>query len=243
MEDKYFIIAENWYWFLVAAIVCYFVGCFNFAVIISKIKKQDIRGVGSGNPGTMNMTRSFGLKVGAINFFCDMLKGGVPALVGWLLFKDYVFAGTQISVSDFARYFFGVFVIIGHIFPVTMKFKGGKGIASTMGLFTFALPCETWWYFFIAGALLIGVLVYIILSEWGSMGSLIGVTSLSIWQAAIFVIRYHESLLNGWVIGMLMILLLLNILTWGAHHKNIYKLVAGEEHRTKVGKKKKAVKG
>ncbi len=238
---KDFVIAENWYWFLVAAVVCYLVGCFNFAVIISRIKKQDIRGVGSGNPGTMNMTRSFGLKVGAVNFFCDMIKGGVPALVGWLLFKDYVFAGTQIAVSDFTRYFFGVFVIIGHVFPVTMKFKGGKGIASTMGLFTFALPCETWWYVFIALAFLIVVFVYIILSEWGSMGSLIGVTGLSIWQTVIFILRYNGSLLNGWVIGMLMILLLLNVLTWGAHHKNIYKLVAGEEHRTRVGKKKRTL--
>ncbi|MDE6868201.1 MAG: glycerol-3-phosphate acyltransferase [Clostridia bacterium] len=238
---KDFIISESWYWFLVAAVVCYFVGCFNFAVIISRIKKKDIRTVGSGNPGTMNMTRSFGLKVGAVNFFCDTIKGGVPVLVGWLLFKDYVFAGTQISVADFARYFFGLFVIIGHIFPVTMKFKGGKGIASTMGLFTFALPCEAWWYIFIALALLICVLVYIILSEWGSMGSLIGVTALSIWQAVIFVLRYNENLLNGWVIGLLMILLMLNVLTWGAHHKNIYRLVAGEEHRTKVRKKKKTI--
>lgn len=238
---KEFIISENWYWFIVAAVVCYFAGCFNFAVIISRIKKKDIRGVGSGNPGSMNMTRSFGLKAGAVNFFCDMIKGGVPVLVGWLLFKDYVFAGTQIAVSDFARYFFGVFVIIGHIFPVTMKFKGGKGIASTMGLFTFALACEVWWYALVALAFLIGVLVYIILTAWGSMGSLIGVCGLSVWQAVIFVLRYSGNLLNGWVIGMLMTLLLLNALTWGAHHQNIFKLFAGEEHRTKVGKKKKSL--
>ncbi|MDE7452994.1 MAG: glycerol-3-phosphate acyltransferase, partial [Clostridia bacterium] len=158
---KDFIVSENWYWFLIAAIVCYFIGCFNFAVLISHIKKKDIRDVGSGNPGTMNMTRSFGLKVGAVNFICDLLKGGLPALAGWLLFRGYVFAGTQIAVSDFTRYFFGVFVIIGHIFPVTMKFRGGKGIASTMGLFTFAIPCESWWYFFIVGAILLGVLLYI----------------------------------------------------------------------------------
>ena len=238
---KEFDVAENWYWFLVAAIACYLLGCFNFAVLISRIKKQDIRGVGSGNPGTMNMTRSFGIKIGAVNFFCDVIKGGVPALAGWLLFKDYVFAGTQISVSDFARYFFGLFVIIGHIFPVTMKFMGGKGIASTVGLFAFALPCEEWWYFLVAFVFLTCVLVYIIVFELGSMGSLVGVTALSIWQAAIFVLRYKEVLSNGWVISILMMLLLLNILTWGAHHKNIYKLLAGEEHRTKVRKKKKTV--
>ena len=134
--------SDFWYWLIVCAVVCYFIGCFNFAVLISNIKKSDIRKVGSGNPGTMNMTRTFGLKTGIINFFCDLIKGGVPALTGYLLFKGFVFKGTDILVSDFARYFFGVFVIIGHIFPVTLKFRGGKGIASTLGLFVFALSCE-----------------------------------------------------------------------------------------------------
>ncbi|MDE6597553.1 MAG: glycerol-3-phosphate acyltransferase [Clostridia bacterium] len=237
---KEFFIADGWYWFLIAAAVCYLVGCFNFAVIISLFKKKDIRSEGSGNPGTMNMTRTFGLKVGALNFLCDVLKGGVPAVVAYFIFKDYVFAGTQIAVSDFARYYFGLFVIIGHIFPVTMKFKGGKGIASTMGLFAFALPCETAWFFPVALALLICVFLYIIITEWGSMGSLLGVSSLAIWQAAMFVVMYSDCLTNPWVIAMLMILLSLNLLTWFAHRKNIYKLLAGEEHRTSVRKRKKA---
>ena len=120
--------AQNWHYFVIAAIVCYLIGCFNFAVLISRSKKKDIRNVGSGNPGTMNMTRTFGLKTGIINFFCDLIKGGVPALTGYLLFKGFVFKGTDILVSDFARYFFGVFVIIGHIFPVTLNFRGGKGM-------------------------------------------------------------------------------------------------------------------
>jgi len=236
MKELYF--ADSWYIFLSAAVICYFIGCFNFAVLISHFKKKDIRDIGSGNPGTMNMTRTFGLKLGAVNFFCDVIKGGLPALAAYLIFKDYVFGGTSVLVSDFARYFFGVFVIIGHIFPVTLKFRGGKGIASTMGLFVFALPCEKWWYFFIAAALLIGVLLYIAVTEWGAMGSLIGVSLLSVWQAVIFVLRCSENLLNIWVILDLMLLLVLNILTWTAHRKNIYKLLAGEEHRTSVIKHK-----
>lgn len=227
-----------WYWMLLCAVVCYFIGCFNFAVLISHFKKSDIRNVGSGNPGTMNMTRTFGLKIGAINFFCDVIKGGLPAVIGWIIFKNYVFAGTGIAVSDFMRYFCGLFVIIGHIFPVTMKFKGGKGIASTMGLFSFALPCEQWWYFPIAVVFLFGVLGYIAVTEWGSMGSLIGVSGLTIWQAALFVVRYEGCLTNVWVVLLLMILLLINVLTWVAHRKNIYKLLAGEEHHTAVRKHK-----
>ena len=72
------------------------------------------------------------------------------------------------------------------------------------------------------------------------MGSLLGVTSLSIWQAALFAVRYSDCLTNVWVILMFMILLALNLLTWIAHRKNIFKLLAGEEHRTSVKKRKKA---
>ena len=164
--------SDFWYWLIVCAVVCYFIGCFNFAVLISHIKKSDIRKVGSGNPGTMNMTRTFGLKIGAINFFSDIIKGGLPAVVAWIIFKNYIFAGSSavgVSVSDFMRYYCGLWVIIGHIFPVTMKFKGGKGIASTMGLFSFALPCEVWWYFPICVVFLFGVLGYIAVTEWGSI--------------------------------------------------------------------------
>lgn len=238
---KEFYIAEGWYWFLIAAVVCYFIGCFNFAVLISHFKKSDIREVGSGNPGTMNMTRTFGLKIGAINFFCDVVKGGLPVLAGYLIFKNYVFAGTDVAVSDFARFFFGIFVIIGHIFPVTLKFKGGKGIASTLGMFVFALSCEQWWFFPILLAFHFGILGYIAFTEWGSMGSLLGVSLLTVWQAVIFVLRYSENLLNGWVIAILILLVLINVLTWSAHYKNIYKLVAGEEHHTSVIKHKKSI--
>lgn len=232
------VIAESWYWFILIAVICYLIGCFNFAVLISHFKNKDIRDVGSGNPGTMNMTRTFGLKIGAVNFFCDLIKGGLPALAGYLIFKDCVFAGTQVLVSDFVRYLCGVCVITGHIFPVTLKFKGGKGIASTMGLFVFSLTCEQWWYFFIAAAVLVCVLIYIAATEWGSMGSLLGVSLLTIWQAVIFVTRYSQNLLNGWIIAIFGLLLLINLLTWIAHHKNIYKLLAGEEHKTTVIKHK-----
>ena len=60
---KEFSFAQNWWQFLLRAIVCYFVGCFNFAVLISRLKRNDITKMGSGNPGTMNMSREFGIKV------------------------------------------------------------------------------------------------------------------------------------------------------------------------------------
>lgn len=229
--------SQLWYWLLLCAVLCYFIGCFNFAVLISHFKKKDIRGVGSGNPGSMNMTRTFGLKVGIVNFICDACKGGLPALAGFLIFREYIFSGTEVLVSDFIRYFCGAFVIIGHIFPVTLKFKGGKGIASTLGLFLFTMSMEQWWYVFIVIASFVLLFLYMGVAEWGSMASLMGVSGLTVWQSVIFVIRYQSGLLNGWVIATFMILLIINFLTWFAHRKNIYRLLAGEEHCTRIDRK------
>ncbi len=190
----------------------------------------------------MNISRRYGLKVGLVNFFCDGLKGAIPVLVAYFVFRDYYFAGTSVVVSDFMRYFFAVFALLGHVFPVTMKFKGGKGISTTIGLLWCSITCETWWFFFAGLALFILLFVYAGITEWGSMGSLIGVAGFTIWQAIIFTVRYADTLANVYVALTFMILLALNVLTWGAHHKNLYHLMAGEEHHTslkKMLKKKK----
>ncbi len=228
--------SQMWYWLLLMAVACYFIGCFNFAVLIAKFKHKDVHKIGSGNPGTMNMSREFGLKIGFLNFVLDVCKGGLPAVVSYLVFRNYLFAGTSVVVSDFTRYFCGVFVIIGHIWPVTMRFRGGKGIASSLGLFWFSLSCENPWYVLAGLAAFFAILGYIIVTEWGSMGSLLGVTGFSIWQAVIFFLRYEETLANGWAIGCFLCLLALNFLTWFAHRKNLVRLFAGEEHHTSVRK-------
>ena len=241
MKELYF--SQSWYWFLLMAVVCYLLGCVNFAMIIARTKHKDAHKIGSGNPGTMNMSREFGLKVGLVNFLLDVSKGGIPALISYFVFRDYVFAGTDVVVSDVTRYVCGVFVIIGHIWPVTMRFRGGKGIASTLGLFWFALGCEQGWFAAVAFLWLVCVLTFIAVTEWGSMGSLLGVTGFSLWQGIIFYLRYAPELMNVWVIVLFMLLLLLNFLTWFAHRKNLVRLFAGEEHRTSVKKLSKGKRG
>ena len=235
--------AKDWWQLLLLAVVCYFVGCFNFARLISKKKHRDITKIGSGNPGTMNMSREFGLKIGLLTFFCDVLKGGVPALVSYFIYRGMTFAGTDIPVSDLTRYFCGLFVVVGHIFPVTTGFKGGKGIASTLGLFWFSLSCESSWWTLIVFFLLLGVVLFIFATEWGSLGSLLGVTGLSIVQMVIFCLRYGFSAVNGYMVAAYTCILAINLLTWTAHHANLKRLFAGEEHHTsikKLAKKKNA---
>ncbi len=233
---KVFSFAQNWWQFLISAIVCYFVGCFNFALVISRGKKRDITKIGSGNPGTMNMSREFGLKIGLLTFFCDALKGGIPALVGYFLYRNYLFAGTLVAVSDFARYFFGLFVVIGHIFPITMKFKGGKGIASTLGMFWACLSCEHPWWILIAFGYLLFLVVFIFLTEWGSMGSLVGVSGFSVMQMVMFFLRYGKYSVNAYTVCLYCMIIVINLLTWIAHKENLLRLFAGEEHRTSIRK-------
>ncbi len=231
---KTFYLSQNWWQLVVIAIVCYFVGCFNFARMISRKKNKDITQIGSGNPGTMNMTREFGLKIGFITFICDALKCGIPAVICFFIYKEYTFANTQFPVSDFIRYFCGLWVVIGHIFPVTMRFKGGKGIASTLGLFWLSIACENAWWLLIGFAGLWLVVLYIYLTEWGSMGSLLGVTGFSIVQMLMFVSRYAKMPLNAYMVCLYMLILAINILTWWAHRENLSRLFAGEEHHTSI---------
>ncbi len=233
---KAFYLAKDWWQLVLMAVVCYFIGCFNFAKLISKSKNRDITKIGSGNPGTMNMSREFGLKVGLLTFILDALKGGIPVLVGYLIYKDYYFAGSFVSVADFTRYFCGVFVIVGHIFPITMKFKGGKGIAATFGTFWFGLACGNPWWALIVLGILVGVLLFIFLTEWGSLGSLSGVIVLSICQMVRFILEYGIGVWNGYLVAIYACILAIVVLTWGAHHANIARLFAGEEHHTSIRK-------
>lgn len=219
-----------WWQILLLAVAAYFIGNINFAVIISKIKKQDIRSVGSGNPGTLNMSRNFGMKIGGLTLALDILKGVLPTLAASLIFKNKVFAGTQFDVSMLAKSACGLFVITGHIFPVFMRFKGGKGIATTIGVFLVFSPVTV----AISG---VAAIIFIMLTEIGSMGSFIATTPGAIAACKqifdLYIKGDKGSAQNAILAAVCNILIILIIvLTWYAHRKNIKRLLADKEHPT-----------
>ena len=120
----------------VSAVFAYFCGCFNGAVIVSKyILRDDVRTHGSGNAGLTNFHRTFGGPLTAVVILCDVLKAVVALLVSKYLFS----AGLVIFTSStdtsafwlpFAKYWAGLFCLLGHMFPCMFHFKGGKGILS-----------------------------------------------------------------------------------------------------------------
>lgn len=146
---------------VVMAIIAYLIGSINFSVILSKkIAGFDVREKGSGNAGTTNMLRSVGKKAAAITLVCDVLKGVVAILIAMFIGKTVQGSNGALLVQVA-----GIAVILGHTFPVFFKFKGGKGVATSLGV----LIMSNWQIGLIC---LVFALILIALTQMVSVGSI-----------------------------------------------------------------------
>lgn len=207
--------------YIAIAIFAYFVGNISWARIFSKKQKEDITTKGSGNPGTMNMLRNFGVKLALLTLLLDMLKGVVASLAGMLLFK---YTGLN---SDIGIYFAGLFAIIGHMFPVIYKFKGGKGVATSLGVFMVANPL------WLIVAFVVGFL-YVWFFDYGSVASLFIVASMSIIQGYKNIQIYENDLTTLLFVNILIFAIFVTI--WIAHRQNIVRLLVGKENKANLQK-------
>lgn len=108
------------------AVIAYFLGCFNGAVIISKyILRDDVRNHGSGNAGLTNFHRTFGGPLMMLVIFCDVLKAALAVWIG-----SIVFGNMMPGIALLGKYWAALFCLLGHMFPCMFEFKGGKGILS-----------------------------------------------------------------------------------------------------------------
>lgn len=117
---------------IISAVIAYLLGSISFSVIFTKkLAGFDVRQKGSGNAGSTNVLRTAGKKPAALTLICDILKGVIAVLIAFLIGKIFNF-----SVSDSALLIqiAGIFVVIGHTFPVFFGFKGGKGVATALGV-------------------------------------------------------------------------------------------------------------
>ncbi|MFQ9298242.1 MAG: glycerol-3-phosphate 1-O-acyltransferase PlsY [Clostridia bacterium] len=116
--------------YIIIAIIAYAIGSINFSVLISKkMAGFDVREKGSGNAGTTNMLRSVGKKAAVITLLCDILKGVVSigiALIAGNIVKN-VDKAVLVQIA-------GILVVVGHTFPIFFEFKGGKGVATSLGV-------------------------------------------------------------------------------------------------------------
>ena len=212
----------------IAVIVgAYMLGNVNNAVIISKLKGKDIRTLGSGNPGTMNMRRNFGFKIAFLTMVLDALKGFLPSILGqWIIGRWVLNERFSYFNNNIGTYIGALAAIIGHIFPVMYKFKGGKGIASSIGVGFAFHPVVA----------LISFVVGFTFMTFTSMGS---VTSFIVITPA-FIYELFKLYGSGQIAAQILVFSLF-FLTLFCHRKNLVKLFAGTESKTQVlnkGKKK-----
>lgn len=116
--------------YITVAIVAYVIGSINFAVIFSrKFAGFDVREKGSKNAGTTNVLRTVGKRVALLTLVCDILKGVLAILVAIL--AEYMWEGLDVTTL---KYIAGFMVILGHTFPIFFEFRGGKGVATAIGV-------------------------------------------------------------------------------------------------------------
>ena len=222
---------------IIFAILSYLIGSINWSIIISKAQKKDIRSLGSGNPGTLNMSRNFGLKFGLLTFLLDVLKGAIPTLVAYFVFNNKCFQNSSFVVSDFAIYLVGLSVVMGHIYPIFLKFKGGKGIASTIGVLIVSLAVHGLGWAMIAIMSLVGAVLFIYFTEFGAMGSFIAITPSAIGGGIRLFSIYSNYESDTTVIFYAVtnfLIFVICFVTWFAHRKNIERMLAGDEHPTSI---------
>lgn len=199
-------------YYIILAVVCYFIGNITWARVVAKTKHDDITKHGSGNPGTLNSWRFYGFWPGVITFVLDMVKGLISALAGYLIFK---YCGLN---GEIALYVGGFACVLGHIFPVVFKFKGGKGIATSIGVFFVA----NWWVTLIC---FVAMIVSMLFIKYASICTLLEIIVLSVVEIC---------LVNpaNWVNYILICGILFLVLF--AHRANIKRLFTGKENKTEL---------
>lgn len=221
-----------------AVIAAYLIGSINFAVIFTKhFTKNDIRDFGSGNAGTTNVMRVGGLKPGILTFVCDALKGFAASLLGKYLFSIIISSNPSLSWAYpvYGAYLCGLVCMLGHVFPIFYQFRGGKGVAVSVGIYAVCCP----------KAIVLGLIVFALvtlLTKTVSIGSLIAtvtVISLSVvfYNSPIGIFKTEldsaasllwQSILS---IGMGVTIIL-------KHIPNIKRLFSGEEKKIKIRRNK-----
>jgi len=212
----------------ITALLSYFVGSINTSIILSKtFYGDDIRNSGSGNAGATNMLRTHGAGIAVLTLICDILKGSLVVLL--CIWVDIIFTSmlkTQ-PMSDFERQYLlgnlqfisGFFVVLGHDFPIWFGFKGGKGVATSLGVIL-ALNWKI-------GLIILTIAILIMLfSRYVSLGS---ITAAIVYP--FILVTYIIASKDKFNITYLVMSFLLAFMLIIKHHTNIKRLKYGTENK------------
>ncbi|GAJ98729.1 glycerol-3-phosphate 1-O-acyltransferase PlsY [Geomicrobium sp. JCM 19055] len=211
---------------ILAGIIAYLIGSISFSYIfVKKIKKADIRKLGSGNAGATNTLRVLGKGPAILVLLLDALKGAVAVFIGFL--AEMVFINTGLSFfeqySGWTPALSGLLAILGHNYPIYYGFRGGKGVATTIGVIATLV-------FFPAIYVGIVAILAIVLTKYVSLGSLI---------FAFFTPFFVFLTMNHYdhPISYFFLTCVVGIMSIWRHRTNIQRLLSGTE--SKLGQKSK----
>ena len=193
--------------YIICAAAAYLLGSISFGILLTKNSGHDIRKEGSGNTGASNALRVFGLRTGLVTFICDILKAVIAVLLGKALAGEY---GGMLA---------GLFVIIGHNWPLFFGFKGGKGISCSCAVVLLNFPGP--------GAIAIAICIAAIaITRYISVGSMLLLISYAVILCVIKPFWPH----GVWAI-------VLAVMAVARHHGNIKRLLNGTENKLSFKKK------
>ncbi len=203
---------------LIALLIGYCFGNISPGIIIAKINGVDIKSVGSKNVGATNVSRTVGIKMGILTLILDCIKAIIPAIIVY-----FIFSKTQNFDVRYLCAYSAFGAVMGHIFPITQGFKGGKGIAASLGFLLVAAPIT-------ALGCLLAFSITVITTRYVSLGSLICAIVLPIEALLLYyfnVLPYPRE-----VILEVVVLFVLDAVICAFKHKdNMIRLVQGNENK------------
>lgn len=193
----------------IALVAAYVVGSIDFAVIVARMHGVDIHEVGSGNPGASNVLRSIGRLPAAMVLLGDTLKGVIGAAMGMIAAGSVDFQVEWAFLAGFAA-------VVGHCYPVFHRFRGGKGVATGLGVLFFTVPI-------VGLTVVVGWMILVKLTKTASISSLIAVFAaipLALWRGV-------EGMSLVWLLATVV------LVVW-RHRANIVRVVRGNEQKVEA---------
>ena len=202
--------------YIIVAIIAYIIGSINFSVIISKkIGGFDVREKGSGNAGSTNILRTIGVKTAIVTVILDILKGVVSILLAKFVGNIAINADAALLVQ-----IAGLCVVIGHTFPILFQFKGGKGVATSLGV----LLTTNWQIGLICLIFAIIIMIFSKMVSLGSIGAAILFPILTLFMGEHYIVE--ASGLKYFVFSIILaVFVIFN------HRENIKRIMNGTENK------------
>jgi glycerol-3-phosphate acyltransferase PlsY len=210
--------------FVLAIIAAYLLGSIPFGFLIAKAHGKDLRSIGSGNIGATNVSRALGRKWAYVCFILDVLKGLIPMLVTMLIAKPDSVLTLWLWLAV------GCAAILGHIFPIYLKFKGGKGVATSFGV-----ALGLWPYYTICVLVAFGVWIAVVLIwRYVSLASIVASVTFILALITAIILKSNWEFGNLWPI--LITAVAIPVMVIVRHLENIKRLLSGTESKIRQNK-------